>query len=71
MRSPAAPCSLTCSRREAAGATRIAVVVGPDRDEVAGEAARHAADAEIFVQAERLGTGHAVLSAREALARER
>ena len=31
--------------------------------------ARHAADAEIFVQRERLGTGHAVLSAREALER--
>ncbi|QFU16490.1 bifunctional UDP-N-acetylglucosamine diphosphorylase/glucosamine-1-phosphate N-acetyltransferase GlmU [Microvirga thermotolerans] len=53
----------------AAGADRVAVVVGPDRDDVAKEARRHVADAEIFVQRERLGTGHAVLSAREALAR--
>jgi bifunctional UDP-N-acetylglucosamine pyrophosphorylase/glucosamine-1-phosphate N-acetyltransferase len=53
----------------AAGATRISVVVGPDSDRVAKEAARHAT-AEIFIQKERLGTGHAVLSAREALARK-
>ena len=53
----------------AAGATRIAVVVGPDSDRVSQEAARHA-NVEIFIQRERLGTGHAVLSAREALARK-
>lgn len=50
-----------------AGATRIAVVVGPNSESVAKEAAKHAAT-EIFIQENRLGTGHAVLSAREALA---
>ncbi|MBZ6075085.1 bifunctional UDP-N-acetylglucosamine diphosphorylase/glucosamine-1-phosphate N-acetyltransferase GlmU [Microvirga puerhi] len=54
----------------AAGADRIAVVVGPDRDDVAKEARRHFADPEIFIQKDRLGTGHAVLSARDALARQ-
>jgi bifunctional UDP-N-acetylglucosamine pyrophosphorylase/glucosamine-1-phosphate N-acetyltransferase len=53
----------------AAGADRIAVVIGPERQDVATEARKHFPDAEIFVQGERLGTGHAVLSAREALAR--
>lgn len=53
----------------AAGATHVAVVVGPDRDDVAAEARRTFADAEVFVQRERLGTAHAVLAARAALAR--
>jgi bifunctional UDP-N-acetylglucosamine pyrophosphorylase / glucosamine-1-phosphate N-acetyltransferase len=53
----------------AAGASRVAVVVGPGRDDVAAEAKRAIPDADIFVQAERLGTAHAVLSARLALAR--
>lgn len=52
---------------QAAGATRIAVVVGPDRDDVAAEAHRVAPEAQVFVQAERLGTAHAVLAARGAL----
>ncbi|HEX2134834.1 MAG TPA: bifunctional UDP-N-acetylglucosamine diphosphorylase/glucosamine-1-phosphate N-acetyltransferase GlmU, partial [Microvirga sp.] len=51
-----------------AGATRVAVVIGPDRDDVAQEAARLAPGAAIFTQRERLGTAHALLSAREALA---
>lgn len=50
-----------------AGATRIAVVVGPDREDVAAEARKIAPDAQVFVQRDRLGTAHAVLSAREAL----
>jgi bifunctional UDP-N-acetylglucosamine pyrophosphorylase/glucosamine-1-phosphate N-acetyltransferase len=50
-----------------AGATRLAVVVGPDRDDVAGEVRRIAPDAGIFTQRDRLGTAHAVLSARAAL----
>ncbi len=54
-----------------AGAARLAVVVGPGREDVAA-AARAAAPAgvavEVFVQAERLGTAHAVLAARAALA---
>lgn len=51
-----------------AGATRVAVVVGPDREDVAQEARRVLSEAETFTQAERLGTAHAVLSARAALA---
>jgi bifunctional UDP-N-acetylglucosamine pyrophosphorylase/glucosamine-1-phosphate N-acetyltransferase len=51
-----------------AGATGIAVVIGPDREDVAREAQKISAQARIFVQRERLGTAHAVLSAREALA---
>jgi bifunctional UDP-N-acetylglucosamine pyrophosphorylase/glucosamine-1-phosphate N-acetyltransferase len=50
-----------------AGATRIAVVIGPGREDVASEARRTEPEAEIFVQAERLGTAHAVLAARPAL----
>ena len=53
-----------------AGASRIAVVVGPDRDEVAVEATRLAPGALVFVQHARLGTAHALLSAREAIASE-
>lgn len=53
-----------------AGAGRIAVVVGPDRDDVAGAVRKVAPEAEIFIQRERLGTAHAALAAREALARE-
>ena len=51
-----------------AGATRIAVVVGPGREDVAAEALRLAPGAQVFVQHERLGTAHAVLAARAALA---
>ena len=52
-----------------AGADDIAVVVGPDRADVAAEAAKAAPGAEIFVQTERRGTAHAVLAARAALSR--
>ena len=51
-----------------AGAASTAVVIGPDRDDVAKEAQKISAQARIFVQRDRLGTAHAVLSAREALA---
>lgn len=51
-----------------AGATRTAVVIGPDREDVAKEVQKISAQAGIFVQTDRLGTAHAVLSAREALA---
>jgi bifunctional UDP-N-acetylglucosamine pyrophosphorylase/glucosamine-1-phosphate N-acetyltransferase len=51
-----------------AGATRLAVVIGPGRDDVAAEVKRLSPDAAIFVQKERLGTAHAVLAARESLA---
>lgn len=53
----------------AAGADAVAVVVGPGRQDVAEEARRAAPNAAIFVQTERLGTAHAVLAAREAIAR--
>jgi bifunctional UDP-N-acetylglucosamine pyrophosphorylase/glucosamine-1-phosphate N-acetyltransferase len=50
-----------------AGASRVAVVVGPSRNDVAEEARAVIPDADVFVQEERLGTAHAVLAAEEAL----
>ncbi len=50
-------------------ATALAVVVGPDHQAVADEARRLRPEALTFVQRERLGTAHAVLAAREAIAR--
>ena len=49
--------------------TALAVVVGPDHGAVEAEAKRLRPDAATFVQRERLGTAHAVLAAREAIAR--
>ncbi len=49
--------------------TSLAVVVGPDHQAVETETKRLRADAATFVQRERLGTAHAVLAAREAIAR--
>jgi bifunctional UDP-N-acetylglucosamine pyrophosphorylase / glucosamine-1-phosphate N-acetyltransferase len=54
--------------RQAGGKT-VAVVVGPGADTVAAEARYILPAAEIFVQAERRGTAHAVLAARAAIAR--
>jgi bifunctional UDP-N-acetylglucosamine pyrophosphorylase / glucosamine-1-phosphate N-acetyltransferase len=54
---------------KAAGATSIAVVVGPDHENVAEEAQKSLPATSIFVQRDRLGTAHAVLSARGALER--
>lgn len=51
-----------------AGADRLAVVVGPDMDNVRAEAERLAPGAEVFVQAEQRGTADAVLAARTAIA---
>lgn len=53
----------------AAGSGALAVVVGPGREDVAEETRRVASDASVFVQSERRGTAHAVLAAREAIAR--
>lgn len=50
-----------------AGATEIAVVVGPGADAVTAYVAKAAPGASVHVQQERLGTAHAVLAAREAL----
>src|SRR5260370_36295050 len=47
----------------------LAVVVGPDHEAVAQEAKRIRPDALTFIQRERLGTAHAVLAARDAIAR--
>jgi bifunctional UDP-N-acetylglucosamine pyrophosphorylase / glucosamine-1-phosphate N-acetyltransferase len=52
---------------QAAGAGEIAVVIGPDRADVAKEATRIVSAAQVFEQRERLGTAHAVLAARSAL----
>ena len=52
-----------------AGGAELALVVGHGADEVRKAAAKFAPDAEIFVQGQRLGTGHAVLSARSAIER--
>jgi bifunctional UDP-N-acetylglucosamine pyrophosphorylase/glucosamine-1-phosphate N-acetyltransferase len=54
----------------AAGGAELAVVVGPDHDAVAKEARRIAPQVAVFTQRERLGTAHAVLSARAALDRK-
>ncbi|MDE2331681.1 MAG: bifunctional UDP-N-acetylglucosamine diphosphorylase/glucosamine-1-phosphate N-acetyltransferase GlmU [Bradyrhizobium sp.] len=47
----------------------LAVVVGPDQAAVVQEAKRARPEVQTFVQHERLGTAHAVLAAREAIAR--
>ena len=52
-----------------AGASAIAVVVGPGRDDVAAAARAFVPEAEVFVQNERRGTAHATLAARAAIAR--
>jgi bifunctional UDP-N-acetylglucosamine pyrophosphorylase/glucosamine-1-phosphate N-acetyltransferase len=52
-----------------AGADRVAVVVGPDRADVERAARAASPGAEIVVQADRLGTAHAVLRARAAIER--
>ena len=52
-----------------AGASAIAVVVGPGRDDVAAAARAFVPEAEVFVQSERRGTAHATLAARAAIAR--
>lgn len=46
----------------------IAVVVGPDHEAVIDEIKRVRPEAKTFVQRERLGTAHAVLAARDAIA---
>jgi bifunctional UDP-N-acetylglucosamine pyrophosphorylase / glucosamine-1-phosphate N-acetyltransferase len=47
----------------------LAVVIGPDQRAVGEEIKRVRPDAATFVQRERLGTAHAVLAARDAIAR--
>src|SRR5271169_519020 len=69
---PVAGRSLLAHVLEAAPAgtgAALAVVIGPDHGSVAEEVRRIRPDAATFVQRERLGTAHAVLAAREAIAR--
>src|SRR5262245_54678542 len=49
-------------------ASVVAVVIGPGSEAVAALAKQVSPGAEIFVQSERRGTAHAVLSARSAIA---
>ncbi len=51
-------------------AARLAVVLGPDHEKVAEEVRRVRPDAAIYVQKQRLGTAHAVLAARDAIAHQ-
>lgn len=53
----------------AAGIGDVAVVIGPGHETVAADARAVLPHAEIFVQQERRGTGHAVLTAKAAIAR--
>src|SRR4051794_13812151 len=48
---------------------RLAIVIGPARDDVAKEARRIRPDAAVCIQRERLGTAHAVLAAKDEIAR--
>ncbi|MEP0520820.1 MAG: bifunctional UDP-N-acetylglucosamine diphosphorylase/glucosamine-1-phosphate N-acetyltransferase GlmU [Hyphomicrobiales bacterium] len=52
------------------GANRLAAVVGPDADAVETFLAKNAPTADIFVQRERLGTGHAVMAAKPFYSKE-
>ena len=54
---------------EELGSDRVAVVIGPDMDDVRSEACARAPGAEVFIQEQQLGTAHAVLAARGAIAR--
>lgn len=53
----------------AAGMSDAALVVGRDAEKVAKAGALEGVAVESFLQTERLGTGHAVLAAREAIAK--
>ncbi len=55
---------------EAVGDGDVAAVIGPSAEPVAKAVRAMIPAAEIFTQTERLGTGHAVLAARAALARQ-
>lgn len=59
----------TLASVKAAGLKQAAVVIGPDRPDVAREAEKRLPGAPVFVQAERRGTAHAVLQARSEVAR--
>jgi bifunctional UDP-N-acetylglucosamine pyrophosphorylase/glucosamine-1-phosphate N-acetyltransferase len=50
------------------GADKIAVIIGPDMEAARAEIARLAPAAQVFVQDQQLGTAHAVLAAKAAIA---
>jgi bifunctional UDP-N-acetylglucosamine pyrophosphorylase/glucosamine-1-phosphate N-acetyltransferase len=52
---------------EACGAVDVAAVIGPDRDDVGQAVITAAPQASVHVQADRRGTAHAVLAARDRL----
>lgn len=52
------------------GASRLAAVVGPKAEQVETFLGQNASTAEIFVQRERLGTGHAVMAAKPFYSKE-
>ncbi len=54
---------------QAAGGDAQAVVVGREADRVEAEAKSHSENVAAYLQTERLGTAHAVLAAREAIAK--
>ena len=60
---------MCCDAAPHGAGAALAVVIGPDHKAVADEVKRVRPDAATFIQAERLGTAHAVLAAREAIAR--
>lgn len=49
------------------GAQKLSVIVGPGREDVKKQVRQSAPASRLFVQKQRLGTGHAVLQARAAL----
>jgi bifunctional UDP-N-acetylglucosamine pyrophosphorylase/glucosamine-1-phosphate N-acetyltransferase len=53
---------------KASGAGELALVIGHGAEEMRKAAAKFAPEAKIFVQEKRLGTAHAVLAARDAIA---
>jgi bifunctional UDP-N-acetylglucosamine pyrophosphorylase / glucosamine-1-phosphate N-acetyltransferase len=53
-----------------AGVGTVAVVIGPEQEEVAAETLRILPDTAIVVQQERRGTAHAVLAAKAAIERQ-
>src|SRR5680860_1192777 len=52
---------------KSAGGDRQAIVVGREAQKVEEEARAHSSEVAVFVQSERLGTGHAVLAAEPAI----
>ncbi len=54
---------------QAAGIAEVALVLGRDADQVEKAAARPGLSLASFIQTERLGTAHAVLAARDAIAK--